>query len=408
MNHQPIRMAVLAACGTEEEMFGYAELFAPRNDVRHHHVFIPGFALPKDEERAITETRHLAGNRKLDLIISEWLNNTRAMQDLLQLAQKRRFPVVFVRTAHEPQISRIVVATGGGPNVYEQMWLARQTAARLNVPMEILHWTPALDSAPRDGPEDTDPLEKMCLRLFGMQVNTIHCCGPDFTGTVADTLRPDDLLVIGAPSPLRMVADFSDSLPDQLARTVPNPMILLSTPSPNHTNLRRLLWGRLIKPRLHSRPKKEVLEGLIDNLIRHNQLPPGSRKDMLERALQREQAFSTAVDCETAFPHIKLPGFFGVAGTLGIFPDGIDFGSEDDTPTRFVYLLVTPEGFCDEYLAILSKISRRMLDPAVRKALLISKTAAEAVEILEPHQDLPLECTLYKPITHRQQKAAAL
>ncbi|MDZ8118235.1 PTS sugar transporter subunit IIA [Pontiella agarivorans] len=389
MKLPPIQMAVLASCGSEEDIFAYANSLTIRSEAQCHSIFVPSFAVPGDETRAVTETRQLAKSTKLDLIISEWLDDTRAMQDLIHLAQERGLPAVFLRVVDASKIGRIVVATGRGPNLYEQMWLARETAAGLGVPVNILHWTATRDCDPCNDPEDDDPLEKMCVRMLGMQVKTIQCNGPDFAASIAGSLRPDDLLVIGAPSPLRLVADFADSLPDQLAKAVPNPMLLLSSPPLAHTSLRRLLWGRLIKPRLHSRAKTVALKCLVDNLIRHNQLPSDSKVDMLGRALKREQISSTAMDCETAIPHVELPGFSGVAATLGIFPDGIDFGSEDGTPTRFVFLLVTPEGFSNEYLSVLSKISKRMLNPAVRKALLACKTAAEAIEILEPRKDLP-------------------
>jgi mannitol/fructose-specific phosphotransferase system IIA component (Ntr-type) len=330
------------------------------------------------------------------------------MQGLIHLAQEQGLPAVFMRTMNAPKIGRIVVATGRGPNLYEQMWLARETANGLGVPVDILHWTPAEDFDSCDGSADNDPLEKMCVRLLDMQVNTILCSGPDFASAVAGSLRPDDLLVIGAPSPLRLVADFAGTLPDQLAKQIPNPLILLSSPPLGHTSLRRLLWGRLIKPQLHSRPKTVALECLVDNLIRHNQLPSASKEDMLERALQREQISSTAMDCETAFPHVALPEFFGVAGTMGIFPEGIDFGSADGTPTRFIFLLVTPEGFCDEYLSILSTISKRMLDPSVREALLVCKTAAEAIEILEMHPEFPLGRGMPKSYFNRKQETATV
>jgi mannitol/fructose-specific phosphotransferase system IIA component (Ntr-type) len=372
-------------------MFEQAGFFSVSKDAVYHRVFIPSFAVPEDDALAVSKTRHLAKELKLDLIISEWLGNTRAMQDLIHLAQEHEMPAVFVRTTAVKKVRRVVVATGGGPNLYEQMWLAKETASGFGVPVEILHWTPDLNDIPMDGPNDNGPLEKMCAHLLNMRVETKHCSGADFASSIAHSLHPDDLLIIGAPSPLRLVADFAGSLPDQLAKKIPNPLILLSSPPLVHISLRRLLWGRLIKPRLRSRSKNQALESMVDNLIRHNQLPPASQDDILARALQREQISSTAVDCDTAFPHVKLPGFFGVAGTLGIFPDGIDFGHADGHLTRFVFLLVTPDGFCDEYLAFLSKISKRMLDPSVREALLCCKTAAEAVEILEPHEDFPHE-----------------
>lgn len=386
MNTQRVHVAVVASYGAEKEMFWHAKLLASCKNARLHHIFAPAFAVAEDDATSVAEARQLAASQKLDLIASEWLDDTRAIQDLLHLAQERDLAAVFVRTGMTQKVGRIVVATGGGPNSYEQMWLAREVAGGNEVPVAVLHWAGAANESSEDEVAENERLEKMCLRLLGMKVEFLQCSGDDFTEAVAGILRPDDLLVIGAPSPLRLVADFAGSLPDQLAKRIPNPLILLSSPPLGKVSLRRLLWNKLAKPRLRARNKEEALEILVDNLITHNQLPVSSKADILARALEREQVSSTAVDCETAFPHIELPGFFGVAGTLGIFPEGIDFDSDDGSKTNFVYLLVTPEGFCDEHLAVLSKISKRMLDSAVRAALLESETADEVLDILDPRQ----------------------
>jgi mannitol/fructose-specific phosphotransferase system IIA component (Ntr-type) len=138
---------------------------------------------------------------------------------------------------------------------------------------------------------------------------------------------------------------------------------------------------------MYPRDKQESIDILIENLILHKQIPRASKSDILDRALRREQLMSTAVDCETAFPHVTIPGFFGVAASMGICPNGVAFGSENGEPTRFISLFITPEGLYDDYLAALTKLARRMIDPQVRKALLMCETPSQARDILEPCDD---------------------
>ncbi|MDF7798559.1 hypothetical protein P4C99_03745 [Pontiellaceae bacterium B1224] len=252
MKTQRIQVAIVTACGAEEEMFGYAKSLATPREAELHHIFVPSFAVPEDEEMAVAEVRQLVTSKKIDLIASEWLNNTRAMQDLIHLAQERGVTAVFVRTMDAPKVGRIVIATGGGPSLYEQMWLAREVAARNGAPVAILHWTGTVNGPTAEEIAENDRFERMCLRLLGMEVEFVQCSGPNFSDAVGGSLRPDDLLLIGATSPLRLVSDFAGSLPDQLARTVQNPLILLSSPPPGRIGLRRLLWGRMVKPRLRS------------------------------------------------------------------------------------------------------------------------------------------------------------
>lgn len=221
----------------------------------------------------------------------------------------------------------------------------------------------------------------------------------DVADAIAASVREGDLLVLGAPSALRITSDFEGSLPHTIAKRVSVPLILLSTPSDNRLRLRRLFWGGLIQTDLRPRDKTQALSALIENLALHNQIPLSSVTDTLDRALRRENIMSTAVDCETAFPHVTLPGFFGVAGSMAICPEGVAFGSLDSLPTRFLYLLVTPDNLCDEYLATLGMIARRMFRPEVRAALLRCRTSAQVLDILEPREDELLGATGRQHIT---------
>ncbi|QBG48215.1 universal stress protein [Verrucomicrobia bacterium S94] len=231
----------------EEETFGYVNFLASCNKTLRN-VFVPSFSDPKDETQAVNEIYRLAGEKKIHLIISEWLNNTRAMQDLIHIAQKYELPAVFVRAESAPKIGRIVVSTGGGPNRYNQIKLAREISARNAVPVTILHWTGALNRGSEGTIAENRRFEKMCRRLLGKQEEFLQCNGPDFASAVAGTLRPDDLLIIGATSPFRLVTDFYGSLPDQLARAIPNPLIMWSSPPLSLPGLRRHLWSRIIQP----------------------------------------------------------------------------------------------------------------------------------------------------------------
>ncbi len=328
------------------------------------------------------EIRRMAVAEDADLIICEWFQDPEMMQRLLRLARELNRSLVFIRPGSAVPGGRLVIATGGGPNVCEQIWIAGEIATGTGCSLEMFHWQP--DSSP--DLVDGFAVEKMALHLLGIQASVHQSTNPDFTDGIAEYLRPDDLLVMGAPSSLRWAADFAGSLPDCVAKQVENTLFMLSAPTAGHVNLRQLFWGDLIKPQMQVSSREEALSRLIDNLINHNQLPPGSKDEILHRALYREAIQSTAVDCETAFPHVTLPGFFGVAGSMGIFPGGVDFGSQDGSLSRFVFLLVTPEGFSDEYLSALAKIARRMVNEKIRHALLGCETAAQVLDLLEPNK----------------------
>lgn len=333
-----------------------------------------------------TAITQIARAEKVGMIVSEWLPDPHDMQQLLRLAHELAVPAVVIRHPEARPRGRLLVATAGGPGVLQQMWVARQTACSLDLPVSFLRVVhPAVTPvgmSPSDDP--VAALDVCACRLLHMEARMEIKRAVKVDDAIASCVREGDLLVLGAPSALRMTSGFEESLPHVVAHRVSAPLILLSTPPNNRLSVRGLLWGGLIKTGLRPRDKKHALSALIENLACHNQIPRSSVGDTLDRALRREAIMSTAVDCETAFPHVTLRGFFGVAASMAICPEGVAFDSPDGRPTRFLYLLVTPDGFCDDYLAILAMVARRMINPEVRQALLACRSPAHALDILEP------------------------
>ena len=377
-----ITVVIAATTTSEPEIRRYADMITGSPPTRIH---LAETARAVDGAPSIdltAEIQYLAVTKNAELIVCEWFQNPAIMQRLLQLAHELKIPTVFIRPGRAVTGGRLVVATGGGRNVCEQIWIAGEVAAGTDRSLEVFHWQPA--ASPRRS--ENLAVEQMVMHLLGTEAAVYRSTDSDFVSGIVGYLRANDLLVMGAPSSLRWAADFAGSLPDRVASQIDNPLFLLYSPSAGRVNLRHLFWGGLIKPQMQSSSREEALNRLIYNLIDHNQLPPGSKDEILHRALYREAIQATAVDCETAFPHVTLPGFFGVAGSLGIFPDGVDFGGKDGSLSHFIFLMVTPEGFSDEYLTALAKIARRMVNEDVRRALLECKTSAEALNLLEPNK----------------------
>lgn len=391
-------IAAISTPGSERMVRWYAERLTGQHNRRI--CFISSAAPGIRETSTLAGTTHpesipgairqLSKAESIGMIVSEWSKTNAYMQSLLHLADELSVPAVFIRHDDFVPIERVVVATAGGPNVLELMWIAKEIAVAYDVPVRILHCHRTEPGIDLDNADSEQPsLETMGARLFGMNATVETGAGEDFTRCVASYLRKKDLLVLGAPSPLRRTMSFTDSIPETVARTITTPMILLSSPQKHGVDLRRLFWGGLIKTGVCFSDKKDAISGLIENLAHHNQLPRASMSDILDRALRREDVMPTAVDCETAFPHVTLGRFHGLAATMAVCPDGVAFGSMDGQPTRFLYLMVTPDALYDDYLTTLARIARRMILSKVRKALLTCKTSAQVLDILEPREITP-------------------
>lgn len=393
-------VVAIASRNAERSILSYVDMLTSHHNARVSTVrltvedpFVILWDQPQEDsgnEALCTAIRKTSKTRRIGIIVSEWLPSPTDMQDVLRLAHELRVPAMFVRHPQVKPRGRVLVATAGGPNVLQQMWVARETAGAWGIPVHMLRIVPpTLRSDPVPSPAGpAAALDACSCRLLHMDPQVEIKRATDVIAAVATSHRDGDLLVLGAPSSLRLASDFAGSIPHGVAKRVSCPIILLSKPPDSDGSLRKLFWGRLIQTGMRVRNKKHALAAMIENLIHHNQLAYASRHDILERTLRREAIMSTAVDCETAFPHVTLRGFFGVVATMAICPDGVPFDSPDGHPTRFIFLLVMPDGFCEEYLAILAKIALRMINSEVRQALLACHTPAQTLDILEPRAGL--------------------
>ncbi len=325
--------------------------------------------------------RKLNENDCVGLIVSEWLEDPEDMQEVLRQGHGLGVPVVIVRNPAPHPHGKIVVATAGGPNVMQMMWVAREVAEALQIPVHLLRIMQSNAPTHNNG---ASALDACACRLLRMKANLEVHRSELVEDKIVENVAPGDMLVLGAPSALSISTAFTQSIPYKIARRLKTPVMLLSMPPQEEPDLRALLWGDLIQPKAQFHNKQEALSCMIDNLVYHNHIPLADRETMLERAAQREVLMPTAMDCETAFPHIAISGLYGVVGCMAICPAGVDFGSEDGQLTRFIFLLVTPDQFYGEYLATVAKLARTMMRTETRAALLQCTTPEEVRHVLAP------------------------
>ncbi len=347
--------------------------------------------------------RGLAETLQIGFLVADWNREVERLQDLLTCAADLDIPAVLVRQSSLQGIRRVVVATAGGLHTTQQLWIAKEISDALGVPLRLVHVAdrePGVREA-RGALPQAARVEHWASRLLGIDAEAECLAVRDPVDGIVQLTREHDLLVMGAPSRFQVAERFRDSVPAQVARRVGVPLVLLSAGRLGQVTLRRLFWGGLILPGLRAPDKRTALAALVDALVRHHQVPLDAGPALVEQALRRERAMTTAIDCETAFPHVRWPGFRGVAGSMAVCPDGLPFGSPDGSLTRFIFLLVTPDGYCEEHLAAQASIARRMLRPEVRAAILECASAGEVLDVLDPPED-----TRYVPALRAASPAA--
>lgn len=132
-----------------------------------------------------------------------------------------------------------------------------------------------------------------------------------------------------------------------------------------------ILSRDLIIPELTSKNKKEVLEELVNVIIKQNKLI--NKEELIEVLLEREQLGSTGIGDGIAIPHGKLKNIGALLASFGKSIDGVDFDSMDGKPTHLFFLLVAPENSAGIHLKALARISRLLKDSSFKQDLMEAK-----------------------------------
>ncbi|MDD5521287.1 MAG: PTS sugar transporter subunit IIA [Kiritimatiellae bacterium] len=97
---------------------------------------------------------------------------------------------------------------------------------------------------------------------------------------------------------------------------------------------------------------------------------------LVERALQREFIFSTAVDHGIAFPHVRGVEGGSLTLSLGISKKGIKFtqnGDDEKSLTKIIFFIVIPTAASAFYLKLLAGLAEAFMKVEVRKAIIAEK-----------------------------------
>ena len=95
----------------------------------------------------------------------------------------------------------------------------------------------------------------------------------------------------------------------------------------------------------------------------------GDGEALLQAILDREQIMSTGIGLGIAIPHAKIPSVSEFVVALGKSPTGIEFNSLDGKPVHFVVMIAGPDQQQERYLQLLARITLKLKDAAVRRAL---------------------------------------
>ncbi len=133
-------------------------------------------------------------------------------------------------------------------------------------------------------------------------------------------------------------------------------------------NIRKAITKETISLGLAAREKNAIIEELVDLLDKAGRI--SDRKAVLRCVLEREKKMSTGMHNGLAIPHGKTDTVDGLVAAVGLIPEGVDFESMDQQPSRIFILTVSPANRAGPHIQFLAEISRLMNRADVRKQIL--------------------------------------
>jgi mannitol/fructose-specific phosphotransferase system IIA component (Ntr-type) len=133
----------------------------------------------------------------------------------------------------------------------------------------------------------------------------------------------------------------------------------------------------LIIPHLISRDATSVIHELSLALQREGCIPDWL--PFYHEALNREFLLSTDMEEGMAFPHARLPGLRELAFAFGRSDAPFAWGQGTSRPIRMVFLLAVPANGPDDYLPLVSGLTRLSTNLAALEAI---RRAVEPEEIM--------------------------
>ncbi|ADO77431.1 PTS sugar transporter subunit IIA [Halanaerobium praevalens] len=146
-------------------------------------------------------------------------------------------------------------------------------------------------------------------------------------------------------------------------------------------DIKEFINENLIKMNLESKDKDSVIKEMIEIMAQNEVII--DKKEVIKKAMEREEKGTTGVGKGVAIPHVKSDAVKKPAVAFGRSKIGIDYGSMDEKLSHLFFLITVPEESHDKHLKLLAQLSRQLIHDDFRNNLLEAKNEDEVMSILE-------------------------
>ena len=141
--------------------------------------------------------------------------------------------------------------------------------------------------------------------------------------------------------------------------------------------LRSALTADALIPRLDAHDLGEIFRVALAHAVEKGLIPAGTGGVIEEALLEREAQVSTAIGHGVAVPHAYLDVLDEPVVLLVRLTRPLNLGAPDGVPTRFLFLMLGPQGRTAEHLDMLTQIARLTADEEWRYEAKQAKTASQ-------------------------------
>ena len=146
-----------------------------------------------------------------------------------------------------------------------------------------------------------------------------------------------------------------------------------------------LLTDALIKVDLEGIDKEEVIEELIELLVRMGRIT--DRRAAREAIMTREARQSTGIGRGVAIPHGKSSTIGQLTAALGISKRGIEYDALDGEPVKVVFLLLAEADNPGPHVEALASLARLFKTPNFIERLLAARTPRELYDVIVAEEE---------------------
>jgi nitrogen PTS system EIIA component len=140
-----------------------------------------------------------------------------------------------------------------------------------------------------------------------------------------------------------------------------------------------LITEDVIKLPIVSTSKPEVIRELAELLYKAGKID--DVEPVYDGLMKRESLGSTGLENGIAVPHCKTAAVKELTLALGLAPQGIEFESIDEQPSKLFFCMLAPPDQSGPHIEALAEIARMTQSQAFCRTLMSSATPKEVVEL---------------------------